>query len=461
MGQGRRLERSDLASLEAGFSGALLLPTDADYDDVRRVHNGMIDRCPALIARCQDTADVVDALAFARDRGLTVAVRGGGHNVAGRAVVDDAAMIDLSPMKGAHVDPKGRRIRAQGGVTWGEFNRATQLHGLAATGGAVSSTGIAGLTLGGGFGFLMSKFGYTVDNLTAVELVTADGAVLQASADENSELFWGLRGGGGNFGIATSFEYRLHPVGPTVQGGLIAYPFEDTREMMRFYRDLSADAVDEFTLAASLTHSADGTGTRLGAMLACHCGSAGEGAGVMDRMRRFGTPAIDGLGPIPYCALNRILDPSFPKLALSYWKSCFLGALGDDVIDLLREAFQRCPSPMSKLILEHFHGAALRPRSDDTAFPHRNPGFSVLIISQWQDPSESAANIAWARETYDALQPFTCDGAYSNYLDDDEKLAGVRRAFGENFARLQALKDRYDPENLFRHNQNIPPSGEA
>ncbi len=458
MNPATRIGQSAISSLANSYSGHLLLPGDDGYETARRVHNGMIDRRPSVIACCLGTADVVDALDFGIKYDLEIAVRAGGHNVAGRAVIDDAMMIDLSPMKGIHVDPTARSVRVQAGVTWGEFNRETQLHGLATTGGAVSRTGVAGLTLGGGFGFLMGKHGFTIDTLTAVEVVTARGEVLHASKEENSELFWGLRGGGGNFGVATSLEFALYPIGPVVRGGMIAYPFDRSKDVLSFYRDLTGAAPDELTVAASLTHSPDGSGQQLAAMLVCHCGASNEAEPALHRIKSFGGPIADRLGPISYTALNQMLDASFPKLALNYWKSCFVPKLSDEVIEILREQFARCPSPMSKLILEHFHGAALQPKPTDMAFPHRDPGYSVLIIAQWSDPEDSAVNIAWAKETFTALEPFSRDGAYSNYMADDEPLSGVMRAFGKNFPRLQKLKDLYDPSNLFRNNQNIPPS---
>ena len=458
MNPATRIGRSSLSPLVHSFSGILLLPGDEGYETARRVHNGMIDRRPSVIARCAGTADVVNALDLAIKDGLEIAVRGGGHNVAGRAVCDDGMMLDLSAMKGTHVDPKTCRIRVQAGVTWAEFNRETQLHGLATTGGVVSSTGVAGLTLGGGFGHLMGKYGFTIDNLTSVELVTARGEVLRASNEENSDLFWGLRGGGGNFGVATSFEFALHPVGSVVHGGFIAYPFGQSKEVLSFYRDLTGDLPDDMTITASLSHSPGGSGQRLASILACHCGAPAEAIASLQSIKAFGNPVVDRLGPIPYTELNQMLDASFPKLALNYWKSSFVRELTDEVIAILVGQFARCPSPMSKLILEHFHGAALRPKASDTALPHRDAGYSVLIIAQWRDPADNERNTTWAKETFALLEPFTRRGVYSNYMADDESQARVEQAYGENFPRLQRLKDRYDPNNLFCHNQNIPPS---
>lgn len=453
-----RVNDEHLEALRAEFSGTILLPGDPDYDRARRVHNGMIDRCPALIAQCLGVADVVEALNFGVIHDLEIAVRGGGHNVAGRAVCEGGLMIDLSSMTGIWVDPKHRRVRAQAGVCWGEFNRATQLHGLATTGGAVASTGIAGLTLGGGIGYLMGKYGYTVDNLLSVELVTVDGEVLTASEDENAELFWGLRGGGGNFGIATSFEYALHPVGPVVHGGLIAFAVEDAARTLAYLRGQADRADDDMTAVCSMTHAPDGSGRKLGAMLVCHSGHPDRAAAALEEVRGIGPPVIDQLGPIEYTKLNKLLDPSFPKLALNYWKSCIIPELTDEVIAILSDQFQACPSTMSKVIVECPHGAALRRAPDATAFPHRTPGFSVMILAQWMDPAQSDENIAWARTTFDLLVPHAQAGGYINYLDDDDGARRVMEVLGPNFSRLQALKDRYDPRNILHMNQNIPPS---
>jgi hypothetical protein len=321
---------SAAANLSSSFGGKLLAPADAGYEEARKVHNGLVDKRPALIARCSSVADVVDAIDLATGLGLEVAVRGGGHNVAGQATIDGGVMIDLSTMKGIDVDPVGRTVRAQGGATWGEVNRETQLHGLAVTGGVVSTTGIAGLTLGGGLGWLMGKYGLALDNLRAVELVTAKGAVLRASRQEEPDLFWAIRGGGGNFGIATSLEYDLHPVGPTVIGGPIIHAIDRSRDVLEFFRACTRSLPDEHTLFASLTHAPDGSGTEVAALVTCHCGPAAEAERAVRPLKQFGAPILDAVGPMPYCQLNSMLDASYPKGALNYWKSNFLAQLSCD-----------------------------------------------------------------------------------------------------------------------------------
>ena len=446
-----------LDALDPAFRSKLIQPGDPHYDYMRQVHNGMIDKRPALIAACTTVSDVAAAVQLGVDSGLEISVRGGGHNVAGRAVCEDGLMIDLSGMKGIYVDPNQRKVRAQAGVTWGEFNRETQLHGLAATGGVVSSTGVAGLTLGGGLGWLMGKYGLAIDNLTAVELVTAKGEVVQASNEENQELFWGLRGGSGNFGVATSFEFDLHEVGPTVTGGLVAYPFDQARDVLRFFRDFTADLPDELSLFAGLIHAPDGSGTPLAAILACHCGPLEEGDAAVDPIRQFGDPAMVEMGPIPYSAVNAMLDDGFPKGALNYWKSNFLSSLSDEAIDSMVEKFAACPSGMTGLVLEHLHGAATRVASGDTAFPHRGAGYNMLIASEWLDAAETENNIEWTRNTYDSLAEYMQSGSYVNYLGDDESDNRVMEAYGENYSRLQKLKSQYDPGNIFHLNQNILP----
>lgn len=452
------LDTAVLEDIGTRFSGQLLRPGDAGYDDARQVHNGMIDRRPTLIARCLGVSDIIEAVNFARNAGLDIAVRGGGHNVAGNAVCEGGVMIDLSLMKGVHVDAKRRTARAQGGVTWGEFNRETQVHGLATTGGTVSTTGIGGLTLGGGIGFLMAKHGLVVDNLLSVELVTAAGEVITASAKEHPDLFWALRGGGGNFGVAASFEYQLHPVGPAVVSGLVAYPIEKGGDMLRHFRDVARSLPDEMWMFAGLLHAPDGSGDPISAIVACHCGSIADGEKAMRSLKEFGSPIMDVIEPSTYCATNMMLDTGFPRGALNYWKSSFLTELSDAAIDTMTAQFSTCPSPMGALALEPFYGAATRVGAADTAFPHRRRGYNFLIVSQWTDPAESSVNIAWARETYAAMQPYVASGRYVSYLGDQEEGEDpVAAAYGPNYARLRTVKAMYDPANLFHMNQNIKP----
>jgi FAD/FMN-containing dehydrogenase len=446
------------AELASAFAGQILYPIDADYEEARRVHNGLIDKRPALIARCLGTADIVAALQAARRAGLEIAVRGGGHNVAGRATTEGGMMIDLQPMRAVHVDPQARTARAQGGATWSGFNRETQLHSLATTGGVVSSTGIAGLTLGGGLGWLMGKHALALDNLISAEVVLADGRILTASAEQNPDLFWALRGGGGNFGVVSSLEYRLHAVGPTVTGGIIAYPFAQAFDVLRHYRDLTASLPDEFTVFGGLVHAPDGSGEKLAAMVMCHCGTPAEGEAAVEPIKRFGAPALDGVGPMPYTQLNAMLDAAYPRGALNYWKSSFLASLGDDAIRTMIECFAACPTPMGQLLIEHFHGAVTRVEVTETAFPHRSPGYNMLVLSEWTDPAHSAACTAWARDSFAALQPYMGAGRYVNYFDADERAGAVAAAYGPNYQRLQQIKAKYDPENLFRLNQNILPT---
>jgi FAD/FMN-containing dehydrogenase len=446
----------DISELAPSFAGQMLQPSDAGYEQARQVHNGLVDKRPALIARCRGLADIADAVQLARKLSLEVAVRGGGHNVAGRATIDGGLMIDLAPMKGIHVDPNTRTARAQGGVTWAEFNRETQLYGLATTGGVVSSTGIAGLTLGGGLGWLMSKYGLALDNLLSVDMVTARGGILRASVDENPDLFWAVRGGGGNFGIAATFEYRLHPVGPSITGGLVAYPFDCAKDVLQFYREVTATLPDELTVFAGLIHAPDGA--KLAALVPCHCGPLGDGEAAMRPIKQFGSPAMDTVGPMTYCALNAMLDAAYPKGALNYWKSSFLAELSDEAIDRMIACFAECPTPMGQVLIEHFHGAATRVASGDTAFPHRTEGYNLVVLSEWMDRAATDRCIAWARDTYGAMAPFAGAGRYVNYLGDEEEGDPVAAAYGDNYRRLRQLKAKYDPENFFHMNQNIVPS---
>jgi FAD/FMN-containing dehydrogenase len=447
-----------VATLER-FSGTLLLPGDPGYEHARGVFNAMIDKRPALIAQCQGVADVVAAVEFAREHDLEVSIRGGGHNVAGTAVTEGGAMIDLSRMKGIHVDPVARTARVQPGVVWGELDRETQAHGLAVTGGGVSTTGIAGLTLGGGVGWMMGKHGLATDNLISAELVTADGRVLTASADQHDDLFWGLRGGGGNFGVVTSFQYRLHPVGPIVTGGLVAHPFEAAADVLRFYREFTAEAPDELTLLGGLVHAPDGSGRKLAAVALCHIGSPEQAERDLEPLLTFGSPVLARVGPMPYVAVNSMLDASFPRGSFNYWKSSFLESFSDDVIAIAVERFASVPSPMTVLLIEQICGAVARVPVTATAFPHRRPGHDLFITSVWPDPGATEANIAWTRETYDALEPCFAPRHYANYLVEED-LGGdaAQSAYGPNYERLVQVKTTYDPTNFFRLNVNITPA---
>jgi FAD/FMN-containing dehydrogenase len=446
------------SDLTRTFAGKLLRPDDAGYDDARRVHNGLVDKHPAMIARCIRPTDIVAAVNFGRKQGLEIAVRGGGHNVAGLATVDDGLMIDLSAMKRIEVNAAARTVRVEGGVTWAEFNRETQAHGLATTGGVVSSTGISGLTLGGGLGWLMPKYGMALDNLFSADVVAADGRMLRASAEENADLFWALRGGGGNFGVVASFEYRLHPVGPVITGGLAAHSFSHARDVLRFYRDATASLADEVMAFLGLVHAADGSGTKLAALVVCHCGDTKTGEAVLEPFKSFGAPVMDAIGPIDYCALNGILDGGFPKGALNYWKSSFLSELSDDAIDTLIDCFARCPTPMGSILLEHFHGAVCRIPPETTAFPHRLKSYNMAVLAEWLVPEQTKSCIAWARESYGAMRPFMATRRYVNYMDNDEGTDEVATAYGTNLPKLRDIKRKYDPENLFHLNQNILPS---
>lgn len=449
---------AEAAEFGKTFRGTLMRPGDAGYEEARKVHNGLVNKRPALIAQCSDTADVADAIRLAQRLGLEVAVRGGGHNVAGRATIDGGVMVDLSLMKAIKVDLERRRVHAQGGVTWSELNRETQRHGLAVTGGIVSSTGIAGLTLGGGLGWLMGKYGLALDNLASLELVNAQGGLIRTSKTEEPDLFWAARGGGGNFGIATTLEYQLHPVGPPITGGLIAYPFDRSRDVLSLYCERTSSLPDEQILFATLAHAPDGSGVKLAAMVTCHCGPLVAGELAMRPLKQFGMPAMDGIGPMAYCELNSMLDTAYPKGAFNYWKSTFLRELSDDALRTMIDCFARCPTPMGQLVIEHIHGAAVRVGVEETAFPHRQEGYNFLILTQWLDAAMTDRCIAWTRDTYAQMEPFAASGKYVNYLGDDEGLDPVPAAYGSNYRRLRELKSKYDPKNFFRMNQNIRPS---
>jgi FAD/FMN-containing dehydrogenase len=437
------------------FSGEVVRPGQDVYDEVRKVHNGLVDKRPALIARCRDAADVVEALTIAREAGLEVAVRGGGHSIAGRGTTDGGVMIDLSLMKGISVDPERRTARVGGGVTWREFNDATAVYGLATTGGVISTTGVGGLTLGGGLGWLMGTHGLSVDNLVGVELVTAAGEVLAVNAEDHPDLFWALRGGGGNFAVVTSFEFRLHPVGQ-VFGGLVAHPFEAAGNLLRFCRDFTADVPDELAVMPLLVHAPDGSGVPLAAVAMCHTGSSDAAEADLRPLLDFGAPVLRQVGPMSYPAVNSMLDDGFPRGALYYWKSSFMAELADAAIDVMVERFAACPSPMSGIAIEHFHGAVTRIPATATAVPHRDPSYNLLVAGVWADAAATDANIAWTRSTYRELEPFFVDRRYVNYFSGDD--TQLRSAYGPNYERLADVKRRYDPENVFRVNHNIEPA---
>jgi FAD/FMN-containing dehydrogenase len=399
---------------------------------------------------------VAAGVRFARAAGLDISVRGGGHNVAGRAVADDAVMIDLAEMKGIEVDPEARTVRAEGGLTWAELNAATQEHGLAVTGGVISTTGIAGLTLGGGLGWLMANHGLAADNLLAVELVNAAGDVLDVTETSDPDLFWALRGGGGNFGIATAFTYRLHPL-ELVTGGLIAHPIGAAPELLRFYRDAVADCPDDLTVLAGLVHAPDGSGAKLAALVVFHTGEPEQAEQDLAPFRTWGSPLVVEVGRMPYAVMNTLLDAGFPAGSLNYWLSSFTRGLTDELIDTMVERFASVPSPMTAILLEHFHGAVTRVGETDTAVPHRAEGWNLLIPSVWMDAAATDENVAWTRETHRALGPHLDEARWLNYLGDDQGGDAVRAAYGPNYERLLDAKRRYDPENVFHHNHNIDP----
>jgi FAD/FMN-containing dehydrogenase len=446
-----------LDDLAGRVSGPVLRPADDGYDAARRVHNGLVDRAPAVIVRCRNAADVAAGVRFARAAGLDICVRGGGHNVAGHAVVDDAVMIDLAEMKGTQVDPEARTVRAEGGLNWAELNNATGAHGLAVTGGAISTTGIAGLTLGGGLGWLMAKHGLAADSLLAVELVDAAGDVLDVTEASDPDLFWALRGGGGNFGIATTFTYRLHPL-EMVTGGLIAHPVDAAPELLRFYRDAVADSPDDLTVFAVLAHAPDGSGMKLAAMAVFHTGDSEAAERDLAPFKTWGSPMMVEVGRMPYPVMNTLLDDGYPTGSLNYWLSSFTRGLPDGLLDAMVERFASVPSPMTAIVLEHFHGAVTRVGVTDTAVPHRAEGWNLLISSVWMDRAATDENIGWTRETHRAFGPHLDEARWLNYLGDDQLGDAVRAAYGPNYERLLDVKRRYDPENVFHHNHNIDPA---
>ena len=455
-GEGAILEEATVQDFASNLRGPLLRPGDGGYDEARKVWNGMIDRRPALIARCARVADVIAAVRFARDHELLVSVKGGGHNITGNAVCEGGLMIDLSPMKGVRVDPVKRTARAEAGLNWGEYNRETQAFGLASTGGVVSTTGIAGLTLGGGLGWLHGKHGLSCDNLLSADLVTADGELLSVSPQQHAELFWGLRGGGGNFGVVTSFEYRLHSV-TSVLAGMVVHPMAKAREILHFYREFCRGCPDEMVAAAAMMTSADGD--PIAVIVAAYIGDLAAGEKAMASLRKFGSPLADTIAPSSYVALNSLFDTAFPYGGVQrYWKSSFLKVLGDDMLDIMIARSAKLLSPMSNVLFFHLHGAASRVDPNATAFGARDDQWDYDVISQWTDVAESAGHIQWTREFWTAVEPFASGQVYVNHLDAEEGTTRIRAAYSRNYDRLVALKNKYDPTNLFRMNQNIRPT---
>jgi hypothetical protein len=450
---------SAIDKFKASLRGPLLQTCDAGYDEARKIWNGMIDKRPALIARCTGVADVILCVNFARENDLLVAVRGGGHNVAGNAVCDGGLVIDLTRMKGIRVDPARRTVRAEPGLTWREFDRETQVFGLATTGGQISTAGIAGLTLGGGWGYLARRYGLSCDNLLSVDLVTADGQFLTANAAGNADLFWGLRGGGGNFGVVTSFEYQLHTVGP-VFAGIVAYPILKAKTVLELFRQVTSAAPDELACDIVLINLPDGT--PIVGMNICYNGPIAEGERVVRPLRSAGSPVLDQVGPIPYTEAQQLLDSFYPFGLQSYWKSSFLKGISDEVIDTMVAHCGSRPTPICHGIIEHqLGGAVKRADREATAFGQRDAEYSFMSLGVCADAPEAEKCAQWARDFWDGMQPYSTGGVYVNYLgrEADEGAGRIEAAYGpEKYARLVALKNNYDPTNLFRLNQNIKPN---
>jgi FAD/FMN-containing dehydrogenase len=456
---------SAVHQLKSRFHGELIVPSDQRYDAARAVFNVTIDRRPALIARCTSPSDVIEAVNFARQEHLLVSIRGTGHNVAGFAVCDDGLVIDLAGMKGITINAPARTVRVEAGCTWGELNDALQPHGLAATGGFVSVTGVSGLTLGGGLGWLVRKHGLALDNLLGAELILADGRLVTADARENNDLFWAIRGGGGNFGVVTAFEFKVHPVA-TVLAGIVLHPGAFAAGAIRRWRDLEATAPEESTQGALLFHFPDdpsAPGPLRGAPIVglggVYAGDVEEGEKVLRPLREYGSPLADMFQPMPYNAAQRMADFLWPSGLHSYWKSSYLVALSDAAIDVVVDFFARVPSRQTVIVLEH-NGDSAWDRVPDsaTAFGHRAWPYNFVVTSAWSDPKDAEENIGWTRELFDAMHPFAAQGAYVNYLGADEGPDGLKAAYGTKLVRLAALKAKFDPKNLFRMNQNIKPA---
>jgi len=458
------LHTKKIEELKSGFRGEIILPGDEAYESARKIWNAMIDKRPAIIARCATTSDVVRGVNFARDNGLLLAVRGGGHNIAGNAICDNGIVIDLSQMRAARVDPDTLRVSIEGGATLADLDAATQAHGLATPTGINSTTGIAGLTLGGGFGWLSRKYGMTVDNLESAEVVTAAGEVLRASATEHPDLFWALRGGGGNFGVVTRFEFRLHPVGPDLLSGLIVYPISEAKSVLQQYREFIAKAPEELSvwpvlrLAPPLPFLPEKVhGNGIIALALIYAGDPQQGEPLIAPLRTFGTPLGEHVGVQPYVAWQQTFDPLLTFGARNYWKSHNFTMLEDELFDVAIEYIGKLPSPQCEIFFGSIGGATTRPAPDSTAYAHRDARFVMNVHGRWEDPADDKRCIAWARDYFKASAQFASGGVYVNFLTADEG-DRVRTAYGPNYDRLAQVKRRYDPDNLFRMNQNIGPA---
>jgi len=457
------LSEDTLETFRASFGGSLVFPEDDDYDEVRAIWNAMIDRRPALIARCARTQDVIECVNLARVHGLLTSVRGVGHNIAGKAVCDDGLMIDLSLMNRVQVDGDTRVATAGPGVSLGDLDGATQEFGLATVLGINSTTGVGGLTLGGGFGWLSRKHGLTVDNLLEADMVTADGDLVHASESENADLFWGIQGGGGNLGIVTSFTYRLHEVGPNVLSGLVIHPFGVAREAFDFYRDFCATLPDELSVWAVMRHAPplpflpeDFHGQLMLAFATVYAGDPEEGKRLLAPLREWGDPVADVIDLNPYAGFQQAFDPLLEPGARNYWKSHNFLELSDGLIDTLIAAVNDLPSPDSEIFVAQMGGATSRVPADATAYPHRDAEYIMNVHTRWTDAAQDTACVTWAREFFDATAPFATGGVYVNFVSEDEGRAAA--AYGENYGRLAELKQKYDPGNLFRTNQNVSPA---
>ncbi|MCJ8163396.1 FAD-binding oxidoreductase [Pontibacter sp. E15-1] len=462
-----KISEQDLSHFRDSLHGDLLTPTSEKYDEVRTVWNDMIDRHPSMIARCTTAEDVMHAVSFANWHKLLVAVRGGGHNIAGNAVCDDGLMIDLQQMRQVRIDPNAKIAHVEPGCTLADFDREAQAFGLATPTGINSTTGVAGLTLGGGFGWLSRKYGLTVDSLLSAEVVTAEGKLLHASKDENQDLFWAIRGGGGNFGVVTSFEFALHPVGPEVLSGLLIHPLQDAKNVLQHYRECVATFPDETSVWVVLRKAPplpfipeEWHGKEVVILAAFHAGEMSEGERILEPLRKFGNPIADVIGPHQYAEWQQAFDPLLTPGARNYWKSHNFEKLDEALLDLLIVSTQNLPSPLTEIFIGQMGGQTNRIASTDTAYPHRDANFVMNLHGRWEDPSDDKKVTDWARELFNAAAPYATGGVYVNFLTGEESNR-IRLAYGPNYDRLVKIKTKYDPNNLFRYNQNVRPDTES